>query len=445
MNFWQVADQQWFADYQHDTEAMILGRLAQSHQDGVFSHGGLPGYGTPPSLQYQYEAYLKRLTFQSYSEYESQIGGQGILFSVLDRLIPLPTQAKLRVFYALTSFLSAVSVTAIVLWFHLEFGLLVGLCVVASSILSQWLVVFGRNLWWSIWAFYVPMVVIMFYIRRNSPFTYKQPSTFAVIAFIAIFIKCVINGYEYITTTLMMMMVPFVYYAIRDKVNFRSFLTSSLALAVGSGAAILLSLTVLCFQIASITGSPIDGVNHIVNAFQKRTYGNPNDFPSEYSASLQAGTVQVVVGYIAGTSVRGSSIRGAYFDVNNYLNTSHEFRSRVVYRIRYLYLICLVAVATGVLYGLGNAYGLAVERQRTTALMWAAWFSILAPLSWFVVFKAHSYLHEHMNYIVWQMPFTMFGSAVCGMAVRSCFSGLRLKGQDILLDGRPGSGVERRP
>jgi hypothetical protein len=49
--------------------------------------------------------------------------------------------------------------------------------------------------------------------------------------------------------------------------------------------------------------------------------------------------------------------------------------------------------------------------------MLSTWVSILAPLSWFIIFKAHSYIHTHMNYIVWQMPFVLFGSALCGVVL----------------------------
>jgi hypothetical protein len=46
-------------------------------------------------------------------------------------------------------------------------------------------------------------------------------------------------------------------------------------------------------------------------------------------------------------------------------------------------------------------------------------FSILAPLSWLIIFKAHSYVHTFMNNIVWQMPFTIYGFAVCGLVIQS--------------------------
>ena len=57
------------------------------------------------------------------------------------------------------------------------------------------------------------------------------------------------------------------------------------------------------------------------------------------------------------------------------------------------------------------------RQQQDIALILTTWFSILAPLSWFVIFKAHSYIHTHMSFLLWQMPFTLFGFAVFGAVV----------------------------
>ena len=65
----------------------------------------------------------------------------------------------------------------------------------------------------------------------------------------------------------------------------------------------------------------------------------------------------------------------------------------------------------------------AEQRQHYIALIWTTWFSILAPLSWFVIFKAHSYIHTHMSFLLWQMPFTFFGFAVFGSVVIAWMKG----------------------
>ena len=66
---------------------------------------------------------------------------------------------------------------------------------------------------------------------------------------------------------------------------------------------------------------------------------------------------------------------------------------------------------------------MAEQRRQNIALIWTTWFSILAPLSWYVIFKAHSYIHTHMSFLLWQMPFMFFGFAVFGAAVMAWIKG----------------------
>jgi hypothetical protein len=93
LNFWKVANEQWFLSQNYDMESYIIGRLVKSQQNGVFSSGGLTGLGSPDfvfaepnnnSFEFQYKAYFNNQKFGSFSPYYSQIGGQGMLFSILD-------------------------------------------------------------------------------------------------------------------------------------------------------------------------------------------------------------------------------------------------------------------------------------------------------------------------------------------------------------------------
>ena len=116
-NVWHVAEQQWFDTHQRDTESLIIGRMVKSRQDGIFSVGGLTGAGIMTNIQQdwissnqidnQYAAYLNGGSFDKFSPYMSQPGGQGIIFSLFDRFIPLSFQIKLWSFYVLTALLSA--------------------------------------------------------------------------------------------------------------------------------------------------------------------------------------------------------------------------------------------------------------------------------------------------------------------------------------------------
>ena len=415
-NTWRVADQNWFATHQKDTEAHVMGRMVKSRQDGIFSAGGLNGWGTAKStdaewipsteLGPQYTAYLYELSFEKFSTYNSQPGGQGMIFSLLDRCIPLSPQIKLWSFYVLTALLSAIALAAIIGWFYDEFGGWVAIFVIGSAVLSQWLTVFGKNLWWSLWAFYLPMIVVMYFLKRYKETLDRQLIRFGIVIFISVFIKCFINGFEYITTTLVMMMVPFVYYVILDKWSGRQCVKWTLAAGLGSGVAIFFSLIMLCFQIGAAKDGFMDGVEHVIWSFGKRTYGEAEDFPPVYAASLNAGTLSVVITYM----------NGVFFDLNNYISNTNDFVSNFLLKVRYYYLIVLFVVMSALLFWRSKKM-MAARRQQDIALIWTTWFSILAPLSWYVIFKAHSYIHTHMSFLLWQMPFTFFGFAVFGSVV----------------------------
>jgi hypothetical protein len=56
--------------------------------------------------------------------------------------------------------------------------------------------------------------------------------------------------------------------------------------------------------------------------------------------------------------------------------------------------------------------------RRAVALAAAVWWGFISSISWFVLFKAHSHVHYHINYIVWHLPFVMFVFAQFGYVLR---------------------------
>ena len=445
MNYWQTVNQQYFDNFQSDMESFVIGRIILSKQsNNILSSGGLTCVGLkkvdisqlneineinnsnydpinnnfdnlwsiPNIFKNQYSAYTSgSFSFEKYDLYKSHNGGQGIFFSCLNKLITLHSQDKLSLFSALTSLLTAIALSAIILWFYMEFGLMTAIFVLASALLSQWLIVFGRNLWWSLWSFYLPITAILYYLRKKNIFTYKL-KIFGAIIFFTVFFKCLITGYEFITTTLIMTMVPLVYYSILHRSTLRRFIFGGLIGVIASSLAILASFLILCFQIASVNnGSFMDGVDHITYSFKKRTHSKSSDFSSVYTPSLNASTVYVLRRYLDST----------FFDANQYIHCSDPFVSKFILKIKYKYLLLLFIIMSVFLYFLKNRYPDKKEKQKCIALIIATWFSILAPLSWFIIFNSHSYIHVNMDEIVWQMPFIFFGFAVCGYCLHNVY------------------------
>jgi hypothetical protein len=358
-------------------------------------------------IKYQYDAYLEKDSFDTYDSYNSQTAGQAMLFSFLDKTLPQSPRTKLALFYLINSLLAAFILALLIQWFYLELDMVVAVAVLVTMIFSQWLTVFGRNIFWCLWAFYLPMVMVMYFLRRHRTAASPHPFNFTSLVFISVLIKVTFNGYEYITPTLLMLLVPLVFYCLLDNRGMRWFARYALLAGLAATAAILLSMAILCFQIASIKGDLLSGVNHILFVLMKRTHANAADFPPEYAASLQAGMGEVLWKYLQGTFV----------DLNNYIATQSAFISTNLFKIKYWYLLVIFVIASVVLLTRKAVANHCIGRSQCSALVLTAWFSMLAPLSWYTIFKAHSYVHTHMNFIVWQMPFTFFGFALCGLVI----------------------------
>lgn len=420
------AEQRWFASFDRSSERHIMARLIKSRQDGIFSSGGLAVRGVTSEEALKdplnffndqfdnFKAYTENVTVKNFAPpYYSQICGQGIFFSILDTIIPYSPAIKLRIFHGIAAMLTAFVVMAVIAWFYIEFGLFVGITVLAFAVFSQWLTVFARNLWWSTWAFYLPMVIVMLYYLCRRKNIYMQYIKLGSVGFFSVLIKTIFNGYEYITTTLIMMVVPMVYYGYLNKESFALFLNGLIKITIGAGLAIAVSVFILTFQIASVSGSLLDGLSHVTYSLKKRTHATPNmQKDPVHFATHAAPTLSVVNNYLHG------GFCGFDTSVFNFNSSAPQAR----YYVSYARLILFFALMTLVLY-LSSIRGTAKATDRSLyALIVASWFSILAPLSWFVVFKGHSYAHFQLNFIVWQMPFTFFGAAITGLAARNSFS-----------------------
>lgn len=224
-----------------------------------------------------------------------------------------------------------------------------------------------------------------------------------LLIFGTVLLKCVLNGYEFITTTLIMMTVPFVYYRVREADPWTRVFGDLTKAAVMATLAVGVSLVPLMFQIGALTDGGLgEGIAYVLERFRERTYSDP-------IGDAGGGTM---LGMTVG--LLGTYVTGTFFSLNTYVYSENSFLTEYVFNVRYIYLFVAFAIATFIALRAARPDG----SRQLRALAVATWFSALAPLSWFVLFVNHSYHHTHMNFIVWQMPFTIFGFALCGLALR---------------------------
>lgn len=408
-NFYKTADQLWFNTFHKGSDSLVLGRLIMSSQFGVFSKGGLTGrikdipFGRNTNL-YQYEIFKNGIEVEeeSFDAYKSLIGGQAITFSLLDKLLPFKKSNNLKLYWFITSFLTGLILALFLFWVRKCFGFFPSFICFFFILGSAWMTVFGKSLWWSLWSFFIPFVIFLFYFEKEEKDNLVTSKQLLSLSFFSVLVKVYFTGYEYITTTLIMSITPFVFYAVKDKWSFIILAKRLMLFSISSFVAILVSFGVLIYQLKALTGSYFEGIEHITYSFFKRTHSTASyKFSEIYSDSLETDIFSLLTRYLLGNAIDlaplFSSVKGGGFFLT--------FADLIILFILFTILVFLSRKQFPTLFK---------KRKLNIALLYATWFSILAPLSWFIIFKGHSYLHFHMNFIVWYMPFCLLGFALLG-------------------------------
>jgi len=396
-NQWRAVPDSDFLAFQHDSESLVMARMVESRQNGLFAHNALLGWGdadlpnlTEDDYQHQFDAFMSGQPFRSYSLYKSASGGQALLFSALHELSPFPPQVDLRSFQALVALLLAVSISLFIGWLDEEFGLFTALFVTATTLLSQWITLYGRSLFYFIWASFIPLAAMAWYLAAGARKGRISDRGLVTVAFTGILFKCLMNGYDFVIPALSMPFAPLLYYGVRDGWPRGHFLRRSSVVLLAAAAAITVSIAVLAGQLQASEGTFWGGVSSIVGTLGRRTYYADPTVLREYVNAV--------------TSTPLSAVLWTYL-------TQDAAIAR--FGLRFLDVI-------GIFAGVTIAYRILrrlrpdefPEHRKSRALIAVTWLSLLAPLSWFIVFKGQAVVHTHTNYLAWHMPFTLLGFAM---------------------------------
>lgn len=395
LNFFHVSTESWFSDYQWDSEELVLCRLMESQQYGVFSDFGmLCRYAYDEKMHGTFEAVTDYQHFNNdiayqYGRYTSQIGGQGMLFSLMAKASPFSNAGTLWLLYSFNSVSLALLFMIMVFWFKNEFNLFVGIIVFASIFLAPWITIMARNLYWVLWTMYLPMTICL--CALNYEDRGKLYRTYVVngLIFFTVLLRCS-AGYEFISTILVAMTVPYFYYAISRQWAYQKLAVRLFMVGLSGVAGFVTAILIHAWQRGM--GSLEDGLASILFDVGRRTYGEASSYPKVFSESLNASVFDVLAKYLF--SFSGVS------------------------------LLCLV-IATAIYF---YTRRLVIGEIKLKALAISAWIALFAPLSWFILAKGHSYIHTHINFILWHIPMSIFTSAFSGYLGYLLFQFKKVKG-----------------
>ncbi|MEW6288193.1 MAG: hypothetical protein AB1509_18435 [Chloroflexota bacterium] len=405
---WKVVEPGYYRIWEQTYERVVVARLAKSRQDGIFSAGGLLGLANSSGgwnfdLDPQYEIYTSGSRVEDYLPYKSHPGAQGVILSAFALITNLPPQHILTFMRLSTTLLSALTLSLFAAWLAVHVGWLSAVLVLLFCAASEWFILPASNSYWSLWAFYVPALTAIALLANASKRNIFPARKIYFILFAAVFLKVLFTGFELITAVLVMTTVPFIYFAIVDKWTWRTLTARVFKAGLAMTAAVLAGAIILAAQIAINDGSIRSSVNYIVSTLGRRSSLNTGKYNTKtYKESKEANLNDVL---------------------SIYLNTN-AFNTQTppqVWQVPYWKLIALFGVFTGIFLVKHKIWKPESFPAGGLALMASTWYSILAPLSWYVIFKPTAYDHPFLFPMGWQMPFTLLGLALCGYVMTDLF------------------------
>jgi len=402
-NFFGVIKQDKFNEYDTYCQSQVIGRVIKAEKDGIFSKGGFTGWVKDKNMTWEEMISAQYDLFENGSDvntsnfviYDGQVGGQGIIFSFIDKISPLSNKLNLKLFWLLTSLSLAVLLSFFIYWIHENYGFITAIITFLLIIISPWITLFGRNLYWILSSFYFPFIVMLILLYKESKNkTELTLNKLFLISLGTVFVKLFFSGFELITTALVMFAIPLFYYMFLNEWKIKFFFRRFIVIVVGAISSIIVYAIIFAYQLSTIKGSFLSGIDHMLYSFFKRTNGNSENFPEAFKDSLEANVLDVIKPYLNSTI-----LKLGYLKVN------------------FLSLFIVLIIFSVLVFGLKDiSKSLSAHKKKYFTLVLITWISILAPLSWLVIFKAHSYIHLAYNAITWYMPFCLFGFVLIGSA-----------------------------
>ncbi len=375
-----------FSGFQKDSEALAADVIAAEYDHVPQNQYGLGTYNVPETGEASPVAPKLRA-------YKSQYGLQGKIFCFAARISGIGQASLLNGLRLVCGLAAAAVFTAIVMLIAVKYNRLMAGCFYVTFWLSPWIVNFAENLYWVEFTWFLPMLAGLFCSLKIDSRRCRVISYVGGLAAVTVKSLC---GYEYISSV-MMGLIAFLLAdfaaAVVSKDKEKARLMFRTVFIMGAAALLGFAAALLIHGGLRGDGDISKGIKDIIEKdVLRRTYGaSLSAFDVRYWDSLNASLWEVLCRYFHFSTQIITGIEGNLFP-----------------------LMCLVPLVI-------CWHDCREGACDTESIALYAVFLITA-VSWFVLAKSHSYIHTHMNYVLWYFGFVQICFyIICERIVRIFF------------------------
>ena len=334
-------------------------------------------YHTEPKNTYKYNniKFINELKdkYKDKYFYRSSLGGQQFVLkpiSIFGYFFKDSPKKYIKIYelqQLFTGTLTAIAISLFITFLAVEFGILP---IFISSIFliftNVWLTIFARNIYWIVWASYLPLLIICYYVYKYN-FNDKK-LIFYILFVISLLIRFSV-GYDYISTVMIAYTLPVFYFAISRQWTLNKFIKSFLITSALCILSLMITLTIHIIALGSI--------EHIVSSFFRRTS----------NMYFDSNTIIEDNGILA--------ILDVYLNKNPY---SFPYISVVI-------ILILVILLRFVFDKKQKVFGFEIDYKKYLGLLLCVIISFFGAISHHMIFRQHSFVHTPLNYITFFIPF----------------------------------------
>lgn len=427
-NFFKVSHPGWFTGLQIDSESLVIGRLLPKSED-------FPPISSLVLGRVNYAENNVAETFERYFQdtspvssdmfklYTGQFGLQGDIYAFVDsamRALYVGAQDRLFVLHALTSLALASVLALLLVLFYREYGLFASVAGALIIVFSPWMTNFARNLYWVPFTWFVPLVLAWWFYVFRRPVTGRRLLLVQLAFFVALVLR-MLCGFEYITNIAGGMLVVVVFGLLKYGANLKKLIIQTAIPALTSIAALVTALFLHLSLYALMYGSYGNALRGFLGRVAYRSHGGDGDYSDELQRSLDASVLDVFELYWRGIT-NGTRILAA--------ESVFELNAESIV----IPALAIVAIS-GVVFAFVGKNRSGQDRREHYSHIALLVMAFVASISWLVVGKGHSYIHTHMNYVLWHLPFLLILVPVSVHLVEEALPGQWKYGAALIVGG----------
>ncbi len=308
-----------------------------------------------------------------YHHYESQLGLHGRVMGLLCTVLPGQPEIILPL---LCCFAFALVVTVITVLMLRLYGRLPAYSFLGIFAFSSWTISFARSVYWAEFTWLLPTLAgLMLALHPERPHWRR---TGYLLMLLAVMLKSMC-GYEYLTFVMLCGVAPQVA-ALMQQLLHRDWAAAKSAFRTlfFAGLFALLGFVIAFLLHGAVRGDGdlFAGLRQIYeqDILRRALGGDPNFFGEDIAASINATIGEVVLMYL-------------------------QYGRRDILGVTiYLFPIVLLSPVAAI------AVTALLKRKVDWGDAAVFGYALLTSLSWIVLGKQHSYIHPHLNYVVWFYP-----------------------------------------